>query len=282
MQLTLVGGACAPAQKGGDSTSGGASSGSGSDSEIAMDWTVYDPWSTGHCIDFRFTNTGEALTDWRFDVGMDAEIRDLSYEGEVAGRLAVSGRTLSVLPAGDAVLPAFASVEASGCFEPAARPMSLAADVTREEDDDPIDPLGAFGSLRDPSERILVTWDQRAARLGDACIQVSVGNLTEETIEGWELRLLYDASFRLTGSDGRFFVLADRPGELDLRPTAATLSIDAHDAATGEICYDPLVEPYAVIVQIDAEPGALPTAPLPGVPGGALDPLELHTDDPQR
>lgn len=261
-----VGGACSPAVD--DATGGRAASGALADEGIILDWVSHDPWDGGHCLDVRFTNTGEAASDWRFDVRMDATIADVSYAGELPGLLSTSGATATFAPVGSPTLAAYDVVETSLCLEPATVPEALDASVTRAGGPDGGEPP-LFGTLRDPSGQLLLTWDERGASIDDDCVELTVGNLGDVAFTRWSVVLSFGTDVTLTGSDGRFFALDDTPGTLDLRPTAATLAIPAHGTVRGEVCFAPLVEPTALaaVLELDPEPArALPPPahrPLP-------------------
>lgn len=267
------GGACRPT---GETPSSSETSGTLLDGDIALDWQIYDPWSTGHCMDLRFVNTGPAASNWRFDVVLDAPVADLSYTGPLPGILTASGNTLTIEPTGNTELAAFATIETAACFEPQALPTRLETTVTVPEPGDTVTGPGGgddeplFGSLRSPTGEVVVTWDEREGT-GDDCLLLSLGNLTEDDIDGWQLRLLLPSAIDLTGSDGRFFVLDDVPGELDIRPTTDTVEIPAFGTVSGEICYKPLAEPYALVMDLDPRaaaptPPATPDVPAPPLP----------------
>lgn len=263
------GGACRPT---GETPSTSETSGTLLDGDIALDWQVYDPWSTGHCMELRFVNTGPAAANWRIDVVLDAPVADLSYTGPLPGVLTASGNTLTIEPTGNTELAAFATIETAACFEPQAVPTRLETTITLPEPDDTIidpDDEPLFGSLRSPTGEVVVTWDEREGTDVD-CLLLGLGNLTDEAINGWQLRLLLPTAVNLTGTDGRFFVLDDVQGELDIRPTTDTVEIPAFGTVSGEICYKPLVEPYALVVELDPRAAASVPPTTPAVPAPLL------------
>lgn len=251
------------------------------DNQVSLDWRLYSAWDGGACLDLKFTNLGESIATWQFDLTFDQVVKTISYPGPAPSSFSVALDEARIVPFGQPQIQPFGTVTYPVCLEPVVRPMALRADVTRTTDggEDPeFDPADAiYGFLFDDTQTMMLTW-LGERRDGELCLDLRLANLTrDQEIIDWNVRIRFDGPFIVTSTDTAYFYFPLNLDQLELMPTSATLEIEPIDVHSGLVCFAPEAEPISFEATFTTRPwptppptAAPPPPPSPALPVGAV------------
>jgi hypothetical protein len=224
------------------------------DDDVTLAWRLYDPWDQGACLELTFTNIGEQIEDWRFDVTLDRQVSETQYGGPTPEKVSVVLDELSLLPIGSPSISPLGVVSYALCLEPEVRPIALDAVVVREADTDA--GLGesdepevrpAFGWLYDDQQAIQLTWLEEVDREDAFCLELRLGNLTEDRLQDWSVRVRFDEDVVFTEYDTSFFWFYVDLNEIEISPTEGTRRFDPAMIHSGIACFEARAEPVSFV-----------------------------------
>lgn len=278
---------CAPVDSGTDNeddTGAGADvtleAGRLEDNQVSLDWRLYGAWDGGACLDLKFTNLGDRIATWQFDLTFDEVVKSVSYPGPFPSSFTVALDEARIVPFSDPQIQAFGTVSYPVCLEPIVRPKALRADVTRNaegsegsEDDAAVDAI--YGFLFEDTETIMLTWLGERRAGGETCLDLRLANLTRDReIIDWHVHIRFNGPFEITSTDTAYFYFPHNLDQLELRPTATTLEIEPIDVHSGQFCFVPEAEPISFEATFTTRPWPEPP-PTIAAPPPATSPLPI-------
>ncbi|HMV65648.1 MAG TPA: hypothetical protein PKA64_02265 [Myxococcota bacterium] len=280
---------CAPVDSGPEATDDTATdvtleSGRLEDNLISLDWRLYGAWDGGACLDLKFTNLGDRVASWQFDLTFDEVVKAVSYPGPNPSSFTVSLDQARVVPFDNPQIQPFGIVSYPVCLEPIVRPKALRATVQRDagtgaDGDDDAAANAIYGYLFEDTQTLMLTWLGERHDGGEVCLDLRLANLTRDReIVDWNARIRFSGPFVITSTDTSYFYFPLNLDQLELRPTATTLEIDPIDIHSGELCFAPEAVPISFEATFETRPWprpatggeappALPPAPAPAQVG---------------
>jgi hypothetical protein len=249
------------------------------DNDVSLAWRLYDPWDAGACLELVFTNVGGTIETWQFDVTLDRPITETTYGGPNPDKISIVLDELRLLPTGSSRLEPFGTVTYPLCLEPEVRPIALEAVVDRGQDSDQPEETDvapdvdrAFGWMLDDAGAIQLTWLEQDTSDDEFCLSLRFGNLTDQRLTDWRMRVRFDNDVVFTEYDTAFFWFHVDLDEVEILPTAGTDRFDPGIIHSGTACFEGRAEPISLVALYT------PVTPTSGAGAAPPPPVDLvHT-----
>ena len=240
------------------------------DNDVSLDWRLYGSWGDGACLDMKFTNLGDRVTAWQFEMGLDQVVSEVAYGGSFPSAFTVILDEARLVPFAEPLLAPFGSVSYAVCLEPVVRPVAFTANVQRDESGGgsaEVPEADVYGSVLDDSGQLVLIWLDKDADPDAFCLELRLGNLTVDRVEDWSVRVRFDQPYNLRSTDTTFYYFQTGLDQLDILPTNQTRVFDPLDVHVGSICMDAVALPesfQATFITEDATSAPAAVRP-PGV-----------------